>query len=698
MESPGMSQPIDGSESTRPRPGKAAFNNERPGILPDDNDLTWKLRGNPVSDQSTATDKLGFRPYVDAVAAFLLHKDTQPPLTMSVEGEWGTGKSSFMRQLKAELERAPSPNPSSNPADTALEEDNRRRKTVLTFWFNAWRHDKQDAMWATFALSITKQMRDNQSFVGRYWGDLKLAAARIESAAGWVHVAVVSLVWLIFGGGALAVVALLATANSDTRSAILTKFSAAKQPAGGLFQDAILPLMGQITAAHYWLAVILFLVFYGVWFRKRFGKRLDWQLAAYLDKPDYKHRAAFIEGFHSDFRKVINAYAAKRRIFIFVDDLDRCDVPRAAELMQAINLMIGDDNHLIFILGMDREKIAAGIALKYRELIPFLEADPTGTQTARHRASFGYSYLEKFIQITFRVPRPGESGLEEFLKSMGQNPADRPVDEQLRKTEQAIRRAQRKNVEVRSRADSAEVQQQVMLVAPALEWNPRRIKQFINDFRLQAYIASDLGLLDLVASDDTAAPSAKITLEQLGKYVAITLAWPDLVMDLIGFPGLLAALYQYHPAFSFGTAATKSDKLSPHQCDLVDRWREQPTLMNLLVAKCDSDNDSKYSLANTDLRVLLNITPRVDRTHSLPDASSGRQQPSSSNTNSRASPSGGQPDSGVADSPSTTSEFEPGGTDQGGDQYFDDANSDRSPSLEETDRSGSRPIRSARKK
>src|SRR3954447_22522195 len=62
----------------------------------------WGVQGNPVSDTSTAQDKLGFQPYVDAVAAFLIHQDTRPPIALSIEGEWGMGKSSFMRQLQAE--------------------------------------------------------------------------------------------------------------------------------------------------------------------------------------------------------------------------------------------------------------------------------------------------------------------------------------------------------------------------------------------------------------------------------------------------------------------------------------------------------------------------------------------------------------------------------------------------------------------
>jgi len=51
---------------------------------------------------------------------------------------------------------------------------------------------------------------------------------------------------------------------------------------------------------------------------------------------------------------------------VFIDDLDRCEVPKAADLMQAINLMIGDGSPLFFIIGLDRGKVAASIAFKYR--------------------------------------------------------------------------------------------------------------------------------------------------------------------------------------------------------------------------------------------------------------------------------------------------------------------------------------------
>src|SRR5579862_6176203 len=45
---------------------------------------------------------------------------------------------------------------------------------------------------------------------------------------------------------------------------------------------------------------------------------------------------------------------------------------KAAEPMQALNLMLSEDKHLVFVMGVDREKVAAGIAAKHKELLPFL--------------------------------------------------------------------------------------------------------------------------------------------------------------------------------------------------------------------------------------------------------------------------------------------------------------------------------------
>ena len=57
-----------------------------------------------INDTATTEDSLGFKPYVEAIAEFLTNKGTSAPITLSIEGQWGCGKSSFMKQLKKQIE------------------------------------------------------------------------------------------------------------------------------------------------------------------------------------------------------------------------------------------------------------------------------------------------------------------------------------------------------------------------------------------------------------------------------------------------------------------------------------------------------------------------------------------------------------------------------------------------------------------
>ncbi|MBW4630207.1 MAG: hypothetical protein KME49_33035 [Brasilonema octagenarum HA4186-MV1] len=63
---------------------------------------------------------------------------------------------------------------------------------------------------------------------------------------------------------------------------------------------------------------------------------------------------------------------------------------------------------------MDREKVAAGLAVKSKDILPYLPLSSIATdeKNKNNRNSrlsgmeYGYSFLEKFIQIPFQVPQP----------------------------------------------------------------------------------------------------------------------------------------------------------------------------------------------------------------------------------------------------------------------------------------------------
>jgi len=136
-----------------------------------------------VHDQATDRDELGFEPYVLALARFLTNQYTDPPMAVSIEGDWGSGKTSFMKQLELailNMERQQHEFLSTHEGQSRRRPDYLRREP-LTVWFNPWRHDQDEAVWAAFAQTFIRDLRAQRSTLRRWWGDLQLLLRRF----GW---------------------------------------------------------------------------------------------------------------------------------------------------------------------------------------------------------------------------------------------------------------------------------------------------------------------------------------------------------------------------------------------------------------------------------------------------------------------------------------------------------------------------------
>ena len=507
------------SQSSTPQPSK----------VPD----PVTIAGSSVSDLPTTKDSLGFAPYVQAVAQFLLHENTTAPLTMSVEGEWGSGKSSFMKQLKNALEQ--------QAAETG-KKSTKKRFPVRTVWFNPWRHDKNDELWSAFALEFIKQLAAERCGVKNIVDAWKLNRMRVSDWGGilWeaFRFATIVVVWMIIAG----VIIINAFTGTGGLATVVEQITGDQ------------PLPGNLTwlfTSGSLLGVAVFAVIVIKKINEFVGSPLEHDFKKYVDAPNYSERTAFIERFHDDFKNIVTAYADGAQVFVFIDDLDRCEVPKAAELMQAINLMISDEAPIFFIIGMDREKVAAGVAAKHEKLLPFLAQSASTTEQNKANTTdglvYGLSFVEKFIQLSFRVPVPGPDNMTQFFANLQSKKANSVAGEKFTSTgtpasaqlspgnamfhpQDVIPPSQPLVPTIEAQMafalkladDSKLIEKLCEMVAPALDYNPRRLKQFINAFRLKAYICFNTGLLD---TDDTMTGKC-ITLPMLAKFIAISLRWP----------------------------------------------------------------------------------------------------------------------------------------------------------------------------
>jgi hypothetical protein len=505
--------------------------------------MTITAAGNVDHTAGLTEDQLGFRPYVEAVYSYLKNEQTKAPFTISIEGDWGSGKSSFMHQL-----------------EQSLQADN-----LPTVKFNAWRHDKVEAMWAAFALHFVKDLLYKLSPMQRIIANMRLHIKRFDIAKGWFSL-VKTLVLLAFYG----LLVYIFFKHSDELMAELFKDN--KIDFGAIF-----PVFG--TAG-----VVIGLLFFLKGLSDITGNPFKADLQKYVNKPNYEGNVAFIEEFHRDFSQTVDILSGKhKKIFVFIDDLDRAEIPKAAELMQGLNMMISNSPKLIFIIGMDREKVAAGVAAKYKDLLPFLNAQQADLKTEeglKQAQFFGYQFLEKFIQLSFQIPKASPVFTRRFIDSLSGASEESQNNAPVNYNPVLV---------IQDGKDSEQFRQVTRLLAPFFEHNPRRIKQFVNIFRLKAHIANSTGLFN---DDDAANPP--LTIPQLGKFIAIGILVPQFIEDLHQDNWLIANLLQ------------NDDQDVP--------WKKNAMLA--LILKLSPENeydesyiDDDYRMDSIDVKSLLETSP-----------------------------------------------------------------------------------------
>jgi KAP family P-loop domain len=215
--------------------------------------------------------------------------------------------------------------------------------------------------------------------------------------------------------------------------------------------------------------------------------------------PNHEAKRSPRDLLYDDIAKIIDVYSRDaKRLYVFIDDLDRAEPSRVVEIMQTISVLLAKaGDKLVYVLAMDREKVAAAISAKHKDLAALMVS--VGAKRAQP-LDFGQAFLEKFVQLPFRVPPPADAAkLRTWID--GALPPGHGLGEV------------------------------VGMVVPFLGANPRRIKQFVNVMHLRLHVLKAQG-----------APAPAFSLHQLGKITAAELLYPFFIDDLIGAPGLLNAL------------------------------------------------------------------------------------------------------------------------------------------------------------
>jgi predicted KAP-like P-loop ATPase len=294
-----------------------------------------------------------------------------------------------------------------------------------------------------------------------------------------------------------------------------------------------------------------------------------------------------IREFRESYKALIEK-AAISRLVVLIDDLDRCLPQTAIETLEAIRLFVLWDK-TAFVVGADEGMIEIAVRDHFKNL-----PEPDSAQ------NYTRSYLEKLLQVPFRIPALGETETRiyvtllllgsvlgedstEFgkLLALGRTALSKPW-EGKGVEQDAIRTA------VGDRfgeiADAMNMANRVSSVlAAGTKGNPRQIKRFLNALALRLAVAQERGF------DDAIEPSrlAKIMLAEMFLHQSVF----DHVATVAansedGICPEVALIERFADNPSGGTQQAVGDKAEAEPANpIIEEWKTRPDVLRWAAVK-----------------------------------------------------------------------------------------------------------------
>jgi hypothetical protein len=328
-------------------------------------------------------DSLSFGAYADALALLMDWKETSTPLTIAINGPWGSGKTSLAKMAEARL-------PIGSDWDAPH----------VICWFDAWANDDAPHLGAAFAAAVALAVNKQR----RWWTRLMmpLPSVMLTPEQRWRRG-----LWL----GVLTVVLAAVAIFWPTGGSLLTPF---------LHPGATISDLGHGTVATRlaWPVLVVAVII----LTQRLAPSIQ-GVARWIDNPGSEAARGSMQDASRQLRRLIDqALRGKRRLMIFVDNLERCRPPRAVEVCEVVSQLIGHPEVVTVLIG-DMDTIALSAEIKYAALESVspgitITPGPGGARRisdSRSVGTYGRAYLEKLIQIQLRLPPPLPSDLRKML-------------------------------------------------------------------------------------------------------------------------------------------------------------------------------------------------------------------------------------------------------------------------------------------
>ena len=260
-------------------------------------------------DLETDVDYLNFEMLVDSVYDTITEQYDEEPLSFGISGSWGTGKSSFAKQLKKRFEI---------------------RSEYIICDFNAWLYQGFEDSKIALLKKVSDALAPDEEAAKKKW--------------------------------------------NSTINTFLSKFRKGKNFANATV--SFIPGLGVIA--------------------NKVSEKLDYVIDAAEDffLEDSYDITANIENFRKEIENILKQ--SKRKLIVFIDDLDRCLPDVALETLEAMRLLLFV-KRTVFIIAADKRMIEKAVEYRF------------GISTEGSSPEITRNYFDKLIQTPIDLPVIGQS-------------------------------------------------------------------------------------------------------------------------------------------------------------------------------------------------------------------------------------------------------------------------------------------------
>lgn len=327
------------------------------------------------TDNETSLDLLGFQVHADLIRSVVTDPNLLP-VTIGVFADWGGGKTSLMKMLEESFE------PEYWPESP---EEQERCEHTACLYFNGWLFEGYDDAKSAILSSVLVSLGEHK----RFGPKVRDGCVSLLKSVNWMRVAHLGLKHV-----ALPAIAAYATGGASLVPTIAASAGSllpwkAKEADDSEADEAATDSDDS-------------------------AESVDWES---LIKKDQSNVGPLdVRTFRQQFGQLLKD-SDIQSLVVLIDDLDRCSPERIIENLEAIKLFLNVEN-TAFVIGADPRIVRHAIAWKYHH-------HEEHTDVEDEAPTIVTDYLEKLIQLPYRLPRLSPAEIETYMSLLFVSPTCR---------------------------------------------------------------------------------------------------------------------------------------------------------------------------------------------------------------------------------------------------------------------------------